>query len=133
MIPASLARFDTPLTPQERTELVSELSVAIRKRGMETPVYFLLETHRPLGFILSQSVVALTPMLAPLLGLERMEKAVRLLGDPVALDALLQNLSFDADSDTDRQEVKRNDSDPPSLCASMRHESSHSDKGDATQ
>lgn len=129
MIPASLARFDTPLTPQERTELVSELSVAIRKRGMETPVYFLLETHRPLGFILSQSAVALTPMLAPLLGLERMEKAVRLLGDPVALDALLQNLSFDADM----QEVKRNDSDPPSLSASTRHDRLHTDKGDATQ
>jgi hypothetical protein len=96
MIPASLAKFDAPLSPEERETLVADLAGAIRKRGMETPAFFLLETHRPLAFLASQSALALTPILAPILGLERLEKTVRLLNDPAALNALLERIAEDA-------------------------------------
>ena len=93
MMPAALEEFDAPLAPAERNALIEEIAGIAEKRGLQTPLFFALEIHRPLGFVFSQGVLALTPLLGPLIGIERMKKATRLLGDASALDALIERLA----------------------------------------
>ncbi len=59
-----LTRLDTA----RRDELIEQLATRIRASGMETPVLFLLEWHRPLAFLGGQVLLSLHPFLAPLLG-----------------------------------------------------------------
>ena len=92
MIPAALDDWDKPLSPAERETLLGKIADAIRKRGLQTPALFALEMHRPLGFVASQGILGLIPTLGPLLGLERMKQAGRLLADPAAIEALILRL-----------------------------------------
>src|SRR5262249_1550698 len=84
--------WDVPLTEEERERLLDGFVRIVRRWGLETPATFALEMHRPLAFIGSQGLITLTPMLGPLLGLDRMQKLSRLLPAPGAIDALIARL-----------------------------------------
>lgn len=87
-----IALWDEPLTSDEREKLLDTAAEAVVRRGLETPALFALEMHRPLGFIASQGLILLGPMLGPLLGMDRMQNASRLLREPGAVDALIRRI-----------------------------------------
>ncbi len=84
--------WDTPLPPADREKLLEEFANAVAKRGLQTPVIFGLEMHRPLAFTASQSIVVFAPMLAPLVGIERLQNISRLLGEPGIIDRLIERI-----------------------------------------
>jgi len=83
---------DDPLPAEERETILNGLAAAVARRGLQTPAILALEMHRPLAFTLSQGMVVFAPLFAPLLGLERMERAARLLQEPDAIDALVERI-----------------------------------------
>ena len=87
-----IALWDEPLTPDERERLLDTAAEAVVRRGLQTPALFALEMHRPLGFIASQGLIVLGPLLGPLIGIERMQNAARLLREPDALDAIIARI-----------------------------------------
>lgn len=88
----SLGLWDEPLTPDEREALLNRIAGAVTRRGLETPAIFALEMNRPVTFLASQALIVLGPLLGPLLGLERMQNAARLLREPGAVEALIQRI-----------------------------------------
>jgi hypothetical protein len=84
--------WDTPLPKADREKLLEDFAHAVAKRGLQTPVIFGLEMHRPLAFTASQSIVVLGPVLAPLLGIERLESVSRLLQEPGIIDRLIERI-----------------------------------------
>jgi hypothetical protein len=85
--------LDTPLPPAERDALLDSLADGLKKRGLATPALFALELHRPLGNTLAHGVLGLTPLLAPVLGVQRLQQAAALLAEPGSIDLLLERLS----------------------------------------
>lgn len=88
----SLDRWDEPLPADERETLLNRFADAVVKRGLETPAVMALEMHRPIAFLASQSLIVLTPMLGPLIGLERMQTISRLLREPGGVEALIRRI-----------------------------------------
>ena len=84
--------WDTPLSEADREKLLEEFARAVAKRGLQTPVIFGLEMHRPLAFTAGQSIVVFGPMLAPLLGIERLQNVSRLLQEPGIIDRLIERI-----------------------------------------
>ena len=84
--------WDTPLPEADREKLLDDFAGAVAKRGLQTPVIFGLEMHRPLAFTASQSLVVFGPMLAPLIGIERLENFSRLLQEPGIVDRLIERI-----------------------------------------
>jgi hypothetical protein len=88
----SFALWDEPLSAAEREALLDRLSEAVARRGLETPVLMALEVHRPMAFLASQGLIIAGPLLAPLLGLSRIQDLSRLLREPGAVDALIARI-----------------------------------------
>jgi hypothetical protein len=87
-----LDRWNEPLSAEERERLLNTVAVAIQRRGLQTPVVFALEMHRPLAFLAAQSLIGLAPLIAPLIGLEPMQRLGRFLAEPGAVDALIARI-----------------------------------------
>lgn len=100
--------WDEPLTPEERETILNEVTEAVARRGLQTPALFALEMHRPFAFTLSQSLILSGPLLAPLLGIERMERAARLLREPGTVELLIERLERSA-IPTDSQTAQAQD------------------------
>lgn len=79
---------DAPLSADEHNKLLTDITQQVARRGLQTPVLWALEMHRPLAFTAGQTLVALTPLLGPLIGAARLQKAARLLCEPGFVDEL---------------------------------------------
>ena len=95
----SFLLWDEPLPAEERESLISKTVEVIARRGLQTPALLLLEMHKPLAFVASQGMVAGAPLLAPLIGLERMQAVGRLLATPGGIDELIARIEASAVSD----------------------------------
>jgi hypothetical protein len=84
--------WDTPLGSDERLALFSHIAGNVVARGMETPVIWFLEIHRPLAPIGAQLGVALSPFIAVWLkdGAFDLQKYVQILRDPANIAQLIQ-------------------------------------------
>lgn len=87
-----IALWDEPLTPDERERILDAAAEAVVRRGLQTPALFALEMHRPFGFVASQGLIVLGPLLGPLVGIERLQNAARLLREPGAFDAIITRI-----------------------------------------
>lgn len=87
---ADVFAWHEPLPQTERDALLARVAAAVAGRGLETPVLLLLEIHRPAGFLLSQGLIVLGPMLAGLVGLDRVQTLSRFLREPGAVDDLIE-------------------------------------------
>lgn len=84
--------WDEPWAPGERESVLDQIADGVVKRGLSVPAILALEMHRPIAFTLSQGVVVATPFLGPLLGLNRMRNASRLLAEPGGVEALIRRI-----------------------------------------
>ena len=80
------------LSPEERDGILDRIAEALVVRRLEVPAILALELHKPLAFVASQALIVFTPLLAPALGLERMQKATRLLEDRGNLERLIERI-----------------------------------------
>jgi hypothetical protein len=81
--------WDEPLPASERDALIARVAHEVTGRGLQTPVLLLLEIHRPAGFLMSQGLIVLGPILAGLVGLDRIQTLSRFLREPNAIDRLI--------------------------------------------
>ena len=86
------ADWSDPLPPEERDRLLDRLARAVVGRGLETPAILALEMHKPLAFLGAQTLIVVTPLLGPLLGLEQLQTLSRLLNEPDGIDALVRRI-----------------------------------------
>ncbi len=84
--------WDVPLTPSERDALLDAAASAVARRGLQTPVVFALEMHRPFGFLAGQALMVFAPFIGPLLGPEKLQTLSRLLQTPGAVEGLITRL-----------------------------------------
>jgi hypothetical protein len=121
--PADVSPLDLwnePLTPEERDRLLDTVATAIQRRGLQTPVVFALEMHRPLAFLASQSLIGLAPLIAPLIGLEPMQRLGRFLAEPGAVDMLIARIEWKGPL-------------PPSPSPALRERGGDEDRGDSVK
>ena len=85
------------LSSEERDQLIENLARKIVDRKLETPAILFLEMHKPVAFLGSQALLAASPILAPLFGLEGPEKYSRLLGSIDNVEMLIQKIEDLAD------------------------------------
>ena len=77
------------LAPEERNGILDRIARALTARRLEVPAILALELHKPLAFLGSQALIVFTPLLAPAVGLENMQKATRLLDDRENIERLI--------------------------------------------
>ena len=88
----SLADWNEPLPADERDRLLNSIADTVVGRGLQTPAILALEMHKPLAFVASQSLIVGTPLLGPLIGLERMQRLSRFLAQPGSVDDLVARI-----------------------------------------
>lgn len=76
----------------EDERLLERAAVEVVRRRLEVPVILALEMHRPLAFLGSQALVVFTPMLAPAVGLSKLQTLSRLLEDRGNLDRFMARI-----------------------------------------
>jgi len=83
---------DDDLSPQDRDRMIEELARKIVNKGLETPAILFLEMHKPVAFVASQSLLMAGPFLAPLFGIEGVNRYSRLLGDRDNVELLIRRI-----------------------------------------
>lgn len=73
-------------------EITEKLARAIVARRLEAPAALFLELNRPLGFLMSQAAFFARPFLGFFLPVGDVEGAAEVLGDPKALDELINRI-----------------------------------------
>ena len=95
--------WDEELSPKERAALIERAARGIVARGLQTPAILALEMHKPLAFVASQTMIVATPLLGPLIGIDRMQQWGRLLAAPGAVEELLARIeAYTAERDAGR-------------------------------
>ena len=81
-----------PLAEEERNSIIESTAQAIVKRGMGSVAVLFLEMHKPLSFIASQSMMVAMPFIGPLVGMQRMANAGKLLADRANVERLITRI-----------------------------------------
>ena len=87
-----LPPHEPEISNEERDRLLDRAAREVVRRRLETPVTLALEMHRPLGFFGHQGMVFLQPMLAPVVGWEKLDRVIQLLADPKNVDRFFDRL-----------------------------------------
>ena len=88
----SMEALKMALSAQRRQELIEELAEKVNRWGLSIPALLLLEAHRPLSFIASQTLIFSRPFLSPLLGEDKVSEYAMLLEDRAGLDSLIERI-----------------------------------------
>jgi hypothetical protein len=94
------ALWTEDLGPQETEALLAKLAAEIRRRRLEAPAILLLETHAPFSRILGNAMIVFTPFLAPLIGIDNVHNASRLLMERSNVEDLIARLEAEPLSET---------------------------------
>jgi hypothetical protein len=84
--------FGQPLTDEERDALIEKIAADIHRRGLETPAILFLEMHKPLSFFASQTLIVTSPLIAPLVGFDRVRTASNLLESRDNVELLIRRI-----------------------------------------
>lgn len=83
----------SPMVPTEGSEaLIEAVAQRIAAYGLEEVAILFLEMHKPLSFLLGQSLLVASPFVAPFLGWERVEAVAEMLSQRENIERLLQRL-----------------------------------------
>ncbi len=78
-----------PMEDDERDSIIGNIAEGIVRRRLETAAVLLLEMHKPLTFITSQSLIVGSPLIAPFVGIDNLQSASRLLQDRGNIELLI--------------------------------------------
>ena len=92
-----------------RDELVEVVARRISAYQLEEPAIFFLEMHKPLAFLAGQSFLLASPLLAPFLGIERLEQISEVFSEPENVERLIQRIE---ELRIERQERERAERPP---------------------
>jgi hypothetical protein len=84
--------WEEPISNDERDRVLDKIASQVVGRGLETPAILFLEMHKPLTFMASQGLVVTSPLLAPLIGFERVHTVSRLLEDRSNVERLIRRI-----------------------------------------
>lgn len=84
--------WEEPISDEERDRVLEKIANQVVGRGLETPAILFLEMHKPLTFMASQGLVVTSPLLAPLIGFERVHTVSRLLEDRNNVERLIRRI-----------------------------------------
>jgi hypothetical protein len=107
--PAVVGLMDE-LSLEERDKLIDELARKIVGRRLETPAIMFLEMHKPVAFLASQSMIAVSPFLVPLFGPEGVRKYAQLFGTRENVELLIRRIE-DLSEEKDAGTRRRGDTD----------------------
>jgi len=85
-------KLSEPLPEEDLAKLVDDFARAIVRRGLEAPAIMFLEMNKPLSYIAGQGVIVATPLIAPLVGADRMGRFSRFLQSPDNIERLIQRI-----------------------------------------
>jgi hypothetical protein len=80
------------LSADRRGKLTEDLAQALHSRGLGIPAIALLEAHKPLSFVASQALLALSPLIAVVEGRFPIEDYASLLEDSSNVDRVISRL-----------------------------------------
>lgn len=83
---------DDELSEQERDAILERIAQGIVRRGMAAPAVLFLELNKPLSFVASQSLIVLTPFLAPFVGIDNVHRYSRLLEKRENVERLIERI-----------------------------------------
>lgn len=80
------------LSDEERDAILERIAQGIVQRGMAAPAVLFLELNKPLSFVASQSLIVLSPFIAPFVGLENVHRYSRLLEKRENVELLIERI-----------------------------------------
>jgi len=80
------------LSDEERDAILERIAQGIVRRGMAAPAVLFLELNKPLSFVASQSLIVLTPFLAPFVGIDNVHRYSRLLERRENVERLIERI-----------------------------------------
>jgi hypothetical protein len=80
------------VSDEDRDALIDKIAKKVSDRGLETPAVLFLEMHKPLTFLASQSLIVSSPLTGPILGMERVGNAAKLLEKRENIELLIQKI-----------------------------------------
>ncbi|GIV15815.1 MAG: hypothetical protein KatS3mg022_1250 [Armatimonadota bacterium] len=80
------------LSDEERDAILERIAQGVVRRGMAAPAVLFLELNKPLSFVASQSLIVLTPFLAPFVGIENVHRYSRLLEKRENVERLIERI-----------------------------------------
>ncbi|NLH98156.1 MAG: hypothetical protein GX446_01545 [Chthonomonadales bacterium] len=72
--------------------MIEKIAMDIHRRGLETPAILFLEMHKPLSFFASQTLIVTTPLIAPIVGFDRVRNAANLLESRDNVELLIRRI-----------------------------------------
>ena len=103
--PPTPQEVEGDLSPEERDKMIDELARKIVSKGMETPAILFLEMHKPVAFMAGQSLLVAGPFLAPLFGIEGVNRYSSLLSERGNVELLIRRIE-DLSAEKDAQKKK---------------------------
>ena len=76
----------------ERQALIAEIARRLERRHLAAPAVLLLESHKPFGFVVSQAMLLLEPLVEWFLGPTSWREYAAVLEDPQGIELLLEEL-----------------------------------------
>jgi hypothetical protein len=84
--------WKTELTEEETEKLIEDAAHEIERRKLEVPAVLMLESHKPLAFVGSQTAIMFAPFIAPILGFDFLNNYSRLFSKRENIERLLQRI-----------------------------------------
>ncbi|HZO90709.1 MAG TPA: hypothetical protein VFB38_20440 [Chthonomonadaceae bacterium] len=84
--------WDAELPEAERDQLIERLAQQVARRRLHGPAVLLLEMHKPLTFLASQSLLLGSGFLAPLFGPQNIQRYSKLLESRENIERLIRRI-----------------------------------------
>ncbi|MFQ3549329.1 MAG: hypothetical protein SNJ70_06225 [Armatimonadota bacterium] len=80
------------INQEEIDNFLNQVAEAVVKRGFELPAILFLEAHKPLSFVASQMLLVASPLFAPLIGFDKIDKLSYILSDRKNIEKLIEKI-----------------------------------------
>jgi len=80
------------VSDRQRDEMIDALARKVVARRLETPAIFILESHQPLSFVISQSLLLSAPVLGTFFGFGAVNRWAHILEDRENVTRLVQRI-----------------------------------------
>ncbi len=84
--------WDADLPDATRDTLIEKIASRVVQLGMAAPAVLVLEMHKPLAFLASQSLLLGSGLLAPIFGPQNVQQYVRLLESRENIERVIQRI-----------------------------------------